>query len=249
MSPIVADDLVAYNSLNRPEDDVTLTGGGRDPDVRPDFVQLAADDDIEVVSDNAGDTTQVVTVDGRDATGAFVTATATLNGTTPVILSPATQFERVLSISMDSDAVGIVTVRRSVAGALIFDIPVGERGSAAFFINSASAAGAVTRHEKFFWRNAHATLTLSAAQVQLTADPANRIRVATETAKDDVTTVANRLAVPAGVTFVDDSVQQSVPGNQLEALTDIGIWVEQALLAADAPIKDTFTHELAGTTV
>lgn len=249
MSPIVADDLIAYNSLNRPEDDATLTGGGRDPDIRPDFIQLAADDDIEVVSDNAGDTTQVVTVDGRDATGAFVTATATLNGTTPVILSPATQFERVLSIQMDSDAAGIVTVRRSVAGALIFDIPVGERGSYAFFINSASQAGSIERFEKFFWENAHATLTLNSAAVQLTADPASRIRVATEVTKNDTNTIANRLAVPGGVTFVDDSVQQNVPGTTLEALSDIGIWVEQDLLAADAPIRSTFTHELAGTTV
>ena len=125
MTPIVAADLIAYNALERPEDDATLTGGGRDPDIRPDFVQLAADDDIEVLSSAAGDTTQVVTVDGRDATGAFVTATATLTGTTPAILSPATTFERVLSIQMDSDAVGVVTVRRSVAGALIIDIPIG----------------------------------------------------------------------------------------------------------------------------
>jgi hypothetical protein len=67
--------------------------------------------------------------------------------------------------------------------------------------------------------------------------------------KNDTNTIANRLAVPAGVTFVDDSVQQSVPGTTLEALSDIGIWVEQDLLAADAPIRSTFTHELAGTTV
>ncbi len=249
MTPIVADDLIAYNALERPEDDATLTGGGRDPDFRPDFVQLAADDDIEVLSANAGDTTQVVTVDGRDSTGAFVTATATLNGTTPVILSPATDFERVLSISMDGDAVGVVTVRRSVAGALIFDIPIGERGSFAFFINSASQAGSVERHEKMFWENAHATLTLNSAAVQLTADPANRIRQAVESTKNDTVSIANRLVVPSGVTFVDDSVQQNLPGTTLEALSDIGIWIEQDLLAADAPIRSTFTTELAGTTV
>lgn len=247
--PIVPADLIAYNALNRPEDDVATGGGGRDVDFRPDFTQLAADDDIEVLSSSGSDTTQVVTVDGRNAAGAFVTATATLNGTTPVILSPATTFERVLSISMDADAVGTVTVRRSVAGATIFVIPIGERGSSAFFIASASAVGAVTRHDKFFWENANATLTLNAAEVQLTADPASRIRQAVETSKDDTNTIANRLAVPAGVTFVDDSVQQDVPSTTLEALTAIGIWVEQALLAADAPIRTTFTHELAGTTV
>ena len=246
--PIDPAELIAYNALNRPEDDTATGGGGRDPDVRPDFVQLAADDDLEVLSDNAGDTTQIVTVDGRDPSGAFVTATATVNGLGAVILAPATIFERVLSISMDSDALGNVTVRRSVAGATVFVIPIGERGSSLLFINAASSAAPVTRFDKFFWRNTDPALTLGSAEVQLTADPAARIRVATETSKDDTNTIANRLTVPSGVVFVDDSVVQAVPGDSLESDTDIGIWVEQALLASDAPIRDTFTHELAGTT-
>lgn len=247
--PIVAADLLPFNCLSRPEDDTATGGGGRDVDYRPDFTDLAADDDIEVLSSAAGDTTQVVTVDGRDATGAFVTATATLSGTTPVILSPATTFERVLSISMDADAVGTVTVRRSVAGATIYVIPIGERGASAFFIKSASEVGAVTRYDKFFWENNHATLTLNAAQVQMTADPAARLRQGVAASKDDTATITDRKTVPGGITFVADSTQQSVPGTTLEALTAIGVWLEQALLAADSPISDTFTHELAGTTV
>lgn len=249
MTPIVPADLVAYNALNRPEDDTSTGGGGRDPDVRPDFTQLAANDDLEIISDNAGDTTQVATVDGRDATGAFVTATATANGLTAVILSPATIFERVLSYLLDADGAGVITLRRSVAGATVYATPIGERGTSSQFIASASQAGAVTRFDKLFWRNTHATLTLSAAQVQLTADPASRIRQGVALAKDDTVTITNRVTAPAGITFVDDSVQQSVPGNTLEALTDIGVWTEQALLAADAPIRSTFTTELAGTTV
>ena len=118
-----------------------------------------------------------------------------------------------------------------------------------FQMVSASQAGSVERFEKFFWENAHATLTLNSAAVQLTADPASRIRVAVESTKNDTVSIANRLVVPGGVTFVDDSVQQNVPGTTLEALSDIGIWVEQDLLAADSPIRSTFTHELAGTTV
>ena len=59
------------------------------------FTQLVANDDVEVVSSSGSDTTQVVTVDGRDAGGAFVTATATLNGTTPVAV-PGGTYTRVL---------------------------------------------------------------------------------------------------------------------------------------------------------
>ncbi len=246
--PIDAAELIAFNALNRPEDDVSTGGGGRDVDVRPDFIQLAANDDLEVLSDNAGDTTQVVTVQGRDVTGAVVTATATLAGVAAVILSPATVFERVHFVNMDSDAVGNVTLRRSVAGATVYVIPIGERGSSMFFISSASAVGPVTRYDKMFWRNTDAVLTLNSAEVQLTADPATRIRQGVALAKDDVVTITNRLTAPAGIVFVDDSVQQSVPSTTLEALTDIGVWIEQALLAADPPIRDTFTTELAGTT-
>lgn len=247
--PIVPADLVAYNCLSRPEDDTATGGGARDVDVQPAFTQLPVTDDIEIVSAAAGDTSQVVTVDGRDATGAFVTATATLSGTTPVTLSPATQFERVLSISMSAVAVGIVTVRRQGAAGDIFAIPIGQLGSSALFIASASEVGSVTRYDKFFWENEHATLTLNAAKVQMTADPANRLQQGVSATKDDTATITNRRTTPAGITFVADSVQQDVPGTILEALTAIGVWIEQALLAADSPISDTFTHELAGTTV
>jgi len=236
-------------AVNRPEDDTATGGGARDVDNQPGFTQLAATDDLEVLSAAAGDTTQVMTVDGRNDAGAFVTATATLTGTTAAILSPATQFERVLSALLDGDAVGIVTLRRSVAGATVGTIPIGQRGFSAFFIKAASAAGPVTRFDKMFWENEHATLTLNSAQVQLTADPANRIRQGVAASKDDSVTITNRVTTPGGITFVDDSVQQSVPGTTLEALTAIGVWIEQALLSADAPIKDTFTTELAGTTI
>ena len=117
-----------------------------------------------------------------------------------------------------------------------------------FSIDSASEVGAITRYDKMFWENEHATLTLNAAQVQITADPANRIRQGISVTKDDTATISDRTQTPAGITFVADSTQQSVDGTTLEALTAIGVWIEQALLAADSPILDTFTSELAGTT-
>lgn len=245
--PIVAADLEAFGSLNRPEDDATLTGGAIDIDNRPVFTQLAADDDLEVVSDNAGDTTQTVTTDGRDAAGAFVSEGLALNGLT--IVTGTQVYERVLSSILDADAAGIITVRRQPSGATVGTIPVGERGFFALFIESASASGATTRFEKTFWQNNHGTLTLNSAQVQLFADPAAKIRQAVETAKNGSTTVANRLATPGGVSFVDDGVDQSVPGTTLEAASNIGVWWELALLADDAPIRNTFTARITGTSV
>lgn len=245
--PIAASDLLAYNVLNRPEDDTATGGGARDPDYRPGFTQLAANDDLEVLSSSASDTTQVVTVDGRDATGAFVTATATLSGTTPVVLTPATTFERVLSISMSADAVGTVTVRRSPAGSTVYVIPIGERGASALFIQAASSASPETRYDKIAWLNNHGSLTLNSAQLRITADPAAVIRQGVATAKDDSATITNRKTAPGGVTFVSDGTFQSVPGTTLEAGSYIGVWIEQALAADNPPISSTFTNELSGT--
>lgn len=245
--PITAAELIAYSPLNRPVDDVTTGGGGRDVDVRPDFTQLAANDTLEVLSAAAGDTTQNVTVEGRDAAGAILTDTVLLTGTTPVAFTGT--FERVLFVDMDADAVGIVTVRRASAGPTVYAIPIGEQGCAAQFQRSASEAGATTRFDKLFWRNTNATLTLNSALVQLTADPSSVIRQGVHTALNDTATITDRETAPAGVTFVDDSVTQSVPGTTLPAVNDIGVWTELALAADNVAIRDTFTTELAGTTV
>jgi len=246
--PIASADLIALGSLNRPEDDTALVGGAIDIDNRPVFTQLAANDTVQVKSDNAGDITQNVTITGRDAAGAEVSEVlGPLTGVTPVVGTQT--FERVLKVVMDADAVGIITVERTIGPTLIQTIPIGERGFYGLFIKSASESAATTRFEKLFWKNTHASLTLNAAKVELTADPAAKIRLGLEAAKNDTNTAANRKTAPGGVTFVDNNVKQDVPGNTLEAASAIGTWIELALAIDDTPVKDTFTTQLEGTSV
>lgn len=244
--PIVAADLIAFEALNRPDDDTTLTGGGIDLDHRPTFTQLAANDSLEAVSTSASDT-QTITVVGRNAAGAKITNAVALTGTTPVTI-PGGVHERVLRCSIPTDAVGTITLRRITAGPTVGTIQPAERGFHAKFVDSAAESGAVTRWEKIHWKNTHASLTLNSATVKLTADPSARIRTGVHTAKNDTATIANRKTSP-GVTFVDDNVAQAVPGNTLEAVSNIGVWIEQALLAGDSPLRSSYTTELAGTTV
>ncbi len=244
---ITAAELVLYGALSRPEDDTSISGGAFDPDNRATLVQMAANDTLEVLSAAPGDTTQLVTVTGRNAAGAVISDSKTLSGTTPVAFTGT--FERVQKVVMDSDAVGAVTVRRASAGPTVGVIPIGERGFFIMFINAASETSPTTRFEKVHWDNQNASLTLNAALVQLFADPSAVIRQAVETAKNDSVTVANRKTTPGGVTFVDDGVDQSVPGTTLEASSRIGIWIELALAGDNAPIKDTFTTRLAGTSI
>lgn len=243
--PIAPTDLIAYLSLNRPEDDVTTSGGGISVDHRPTFTQLTANALIAVISDGAD--TRVVTVRGRNAAGALVTDTITLTGAVEAV--GTVTFERVLRVTVPTeDASRTVTVRQGAGGSTISTIPLNELGFQAMFIDSASSASPETRFEKFFWRNSHATLTLNAAKVRLSADPSSRMRQGIATTKNDTLSVANRKTTPGGITFVDDAVDQDVPGTTLEAASAIGVWMEQALLASDAPFRSTFTSQISGTT-
>lgn len=247
--PIAASDLILYASADTPEDDAAQAGGAIDLLRRLDFTQISADDDVEVVSDNAGDTTQGVTVDARNIAGAIVSETVSpLTGTTPVIFSTIGVVERILKCEMDAVAVGIVTLQRSPAGLTVRDIPVDERGFEIFFYDSASESGATTRYQKAFYLNNHATLTLNNAAVILTADPEAVMDFALGTAKDDSETTTDRTTAPSAVSSFDDA-SKSVPSTTLEAASAIAVWIRMQLIADDTPKKNTFSSELSGTSV
>jgi len=247
--PIAASDLIPLGSASRPEDDTSTSGGAIDTGDRPSPMTLAANDDLEVLSSAGGDTTQQVTVTCRDTAGAIVTEQVTLTGTTAVIFSTIGVIERVLKCVMDATAVGIVTLRRSVAGITVDTIPIGELGFFGTFLKSASESGATTRYEKIFWKNNHGTLTLNSAEMKLTADPSSKIKAGTAAAKDDSTSVANRKTAPGGVSFVDDNIAISVPTGILAAAEAIGLWIELSLTADDSPLKSSYTTQLSGTSV
>lgn len=247
--PIVAADLILYSSVNTPEDDTATSGGAIDALRRLDFTQIAADDDVEVLSDSASDTTQNVEVDARNLAGAIVTeSVGPLTGTTAIIFSTIGVVERILKCEMDATAVGNVTLRRSVAGATVRVIPIGERGFEIFFYDSASESGSTIRYQKCFYLNNHGTLTLNNAQIQITADPEAIMDFALGTAKDDTETTTNRKTAPAAVSSFDDT-QKSVPGTTLEAASRIAVWIRMQLIADDTPKRNTFTLELTGTSV
>lgn len=246
--PIQATELKKYGAASRPENDTTTSGGAVDAACVLDITQPAAADGLRVVSSAAGDTTQTVTVTGRNTAGAVIADTKTLNGTTAVNF--AGTFERVLKVVLSAAAAGNVTVERQTApNDDVVVIPAGKTAAAALFISSASEASITTRYEKEFWRNESAeSLTLTAARMRLTADPSASIKIGVAAAKGDTVSVANRKTAPAGITFVDDGVYQDVPGTTLEANAAIGVWIEMTRAANAAPLKSTYTTELSGTT-
>lgn len=244
--PVATTDLVAYCAVDHPSDDTSQVGGAIDTNVRVEFTDLAANDDVEVISTSASDTMNATLV-GRNAAGELVQETKALTGTTAAVFSTAGVLERVESLILASDAVGTVTVRRSVAGATIATIPVGERGFRRLFINAVSSPDSTKDYyEKFFFRNNHATLALLSAAISESADPTTLITFAIGTAVNDSVTSTNRLTVPASGVTAFDNTAKNVPGTNLAAGAAIAVWVKLSLAQNNAPNKSTWTAQIAG---
>jgi hypothetical protein len=252
--PVADTDIVAYAASNKPTDDSSTNGGAIDALERVVFTDLAANDDIEVVSSNAGDTTQQITVTARDASGATVQQTVTLNGTTAVILSTMGVVERVQRALLNNNCTGTVTVRRSVAGATIATIPPAERGFRRMFINAVSdPSSSKNYYEKIFLKNTHATLAALNATVTQSADPTGKVTHLLAASAGDSATSTNRITAPGASDTLDpdtfDDNSKAVPGTNLAAGAAIGVWLRLALNAAESPIKSTYTVALNFSTV
>jgi hypothetical protein len=243
---IVTAELKSYAAASRPEDDASLTGGAIDLATRFLASQFSAAAIVEVVSDGAD--VRTITVTGRLATGVVDTEALVLNGA--VAVQGAKSFERILkAVASAGSGARTVTLKQGAGGTVRGTLGLNETELTILFKKAASSTSAgKTLYEKLFSKNTNGALTLTSAAVTLTADPSAVIKVGCAPAVDDNATVANRTAAPAAVVFVDDSVAQSVPGAALAAGSAIGIWAQLTLAQNNAPIKDTFTVQLAGQT-
>lgn len=245
---IAASDLKGYLSANMPENDTDTSGGAIDTAGIFEIIDIAATDQVTVISDGAD--TRDVTIVGRDAAGGIVQEVLTLNGASRV--TGAQAFERILKITLSaSSGTRTVTVTRDDSPTFTVIAVLGPNITKArrLFYDSASESGATVRYEKQFWKNEHGSLQLNNATITLTADPSAKIEIGVAASKGDTGSVTNRKTAPGGVTFVDDSVVQNVPTGALAAGETIGVWVKMSLAGGNAPVKSTFTTQLAGTSV
>ncbi len=249
--PIVAEDIIAYGSASMPDDDVaTGIGGAEDQTIRVVFTDITANDTVEILSDAGGDTTQTVTIFGRNTAGEIVSEVETLNGTTPQTTTQS--FERILKIVMNSTAVGNVTIRKQSDDSEIAILAPGELEIRRPFYNAAAEApGGAERdyYEKIFMSNEHATLTLTLATIEEQADPSGNVDFALESSLDgtDTNGAGNRQTHTGGYTF--DSTEKNVANSQnLTALAAQGVWLRLKLPAGEASDNTTFTLRVNGQT-
>ena len=100
-------DIIVFGAATIPDDDTdTNIGGAEDNSVKYTFEDQASTTTMEVVSESASDTTQTLTVYGRNASGELINEVETLTGTTPVATTAT--FERLLRVVKSATSVGAV---------------------------------------------------------------------------------------------------------------------------------------------
>lgn len=244
----VAADLIYYGTGNHPTDDASVTGGAISLTTRPLDAQFSATAVVALISNNAADTMNV-TVIGRNAAGEVISEVKALNGTSEVVTSAG--FERIHSITIASTAAGTVLAKQGSGGTTRHTFAPGSLKAVMLFQRAAADPSSTkTRYEKLFVKNTHGTESLTAATMELTTDASGNYEFAIAGSVDDTESVANRLTAPSGETFVDDGVDQSVPGGgNLAAGIAIGFWLKQILSAAEAAAKETATVTIAGQSI
>lgn len=244
---ITAAELIKYASASMPESDSGTTGGAIATDARLEMIELASSDRVSARSNDTD--TRTVTVYGRTVAGAITSENLILNGTTWV--DSTTTFERILKIETTTSSNRIITIAKFAAGGhtpTLCTIGNNEIKQRRMFYDAQSGASQTVRYEKEHWKNTNGTLTLNAAKVTLTADPSAHVKMGLATTKNDSQTATNRITAPTGISFVDDNVDQNVPGTVLESGYSIGVWLEMTLAAGEAAFKSSFTTRLMGTT-
>jgi hypothetical protein len=252
---VAASDLIWYGSANMPEADSGTAGGAIDETVRvvPDSATLfnTLNDTVEVVSDNAGDTTQDITITGRDSEGSIITDVLSLDGTN--VVAGVETFERIDKIELDGVCAGTVTVRKATGDTLIVNIEAGVVTIRRPHVNiAADASGGSTRifYEKIFLQNNHATLALLGATISESSDAEAQTEFAIEDAQNDTGTSTNRVTAPTGITGDGfSSTAKTIPGADLGPGDHIGVWLKTTLPAGDPATKTTSGIQAAGTSI
>lgn len=250
--PIAASDIVVYGSATMADDDSTLNiGGAIDTSVRLVFSDIVATDTVEILSDNAGDTTQTVTIYGRDSGGTLVSDALSLNGTT--VVTSTQSFERITKVTVSAAHTGTITVRDTATDTTIAAIESGVLTiRRPFYAAAAEASGGAARdyYEKVFIKNNHGTLALTSSTIAEQTDPSGKVTFALEASLNGSDTNGagnNRQTVGSLSGYTFDSTTKNVANSQsLTAGAAQGVWLKLSLAAGDAANNTSYTLRVAG---
>lgn len=231
---IAQSDLVFCASTDSPWADDQANGGAIDPSSRILASILSSREKLEVVSDGAD--TRDVTIIGRNYGGEQVIDIIELNGTT--VVSGQIEFYTVLEILLsDADASRTITIRQQSDNTVLQTVgPNIDKYTSLFKFAFPSESQTLTRYEKVFAKNNHASDSLIDALVSMTANLSGNISYGLAASQDDSLSASDRLTAPSGITFVSTlNNEDAVPGSDIAAGSAIGIWIKQVLAADERP--------------
>jgi hypothetical protein len=247
---VVDTDIIVYGSANMQETDSGTQGGAIDTAVLIVFTDISPNGTTTIHSTNGGDTTQTVTVTGREADGTISSDPISLNGTTPV--AGSTTFERILKVVMSATAVGTVVVEETTGGEDLVTMTPGVTSvRRPFYDVAAEASGGAARdyYEKIFFYNSNGSSALTSATIaEIAGGAAAQIDFDLESTLDGSNTSTNRITAPGGQTF--NSTTKNVANSQSHSPTSgQGVWIHLALPAGEAANNTTYTLRESGQTV
>lgn len=247
---ISASELIMYGSTNMPEDDTSASGGAIATTVRVIFddtsLPNSLSDTVTVESSSAGDSSQSVTVYGRDSAGVIQSEVLSLNGVTPV--AGAITYDRLLKAVISATHAGTISIKKASGGTVIAALESGVLTIRRPFYNAASSpTQGKTLYEKIFLKNTNATLTLTSAQVSGSVASLGSItQFAMETTQNSPSGMANRLTAPANTGVLSNTAKYIPPSSGLAAGSGIGIWLVLSLSSGLAPQLGTYSLTTMG---
>jgi hypothetical protein len=251
--PVSSSDIIVYGSENMAESDSVIQGGDIDVAKRLVFTDLGANDTVKIVS-SASDT-GTVTITGRGVSGAIVSETLTLNGTSSV--AGSTTFERILKIVCASHS-GIITIQDVSDSTNIVQIEASVTEIRRPFYNvSADTVSGSDRYyyEKVFVKNTNGSSDLLSVSVSEQSDGVDgagtgSVEFDLEKSKDDENTSSNRISAPAASGMLNagtfNSSSKNVPGTDLASGEAIGVWLKLSLPKGTAAANTTYTLRVSG---
>jgi len=242
---IATTELILYGSAVMPDDDSTSNiGGAIDTAKKIVFSDITPAGTVEMVSSSGSDTTQTVTIYGRNAAGELISEVKTVAGVGVVAFTLT--WERIQKVVMSATAVGTITIRKAGAGGDLITMAPGITQVRVPFYNAAiPLTGTTDYYEKMFYKNTNETLTLTLAVVKEYADPLGKITFGLAATLNDTATTTNRLTAPSTIVF--DSADKNVVNSQnLTAGAAQGVWLKFSPVSSDSPAKSTYTLEITG---
>ena len=245
---VVNTDLVIYTASNMPENNTSIVGGDINSGIRASFDDPSSSSTIIIYSSSGTDTSQNLTLTGRTDAGTIISESLALNGTSNV--ASTYTYGRILTATLDATAVGDVTVSGSAVNK-ITDIPVGESGFRRPFYDATSSVDtAKIYYEKVFIKNNNTTSDLTDAQViEVNSGLAAKISFGLEDTKKSNQTIANREAVPTGITGGFGAGPSGIMNDLLSVGDYQGTWFKLSIDASEASINSFYEVQVSGTTV